>query len=87
MTRANFIYPSKPQSAGFDMVAMSRQVDSAPSVAAGCYVTAVADVTVLPGSIAGYGVPSGPPTVACSTGGSLGTGMNTDRYAPAIEQP
>jgi len=54
------------------MVINARQQDANPSLAGGVYPTGVLD---------------GANTAACSTGGSLGTGMNTDRYTPAIESP
>lgn len=72
MPRADYVHPTSVQSNGWDMVINARQQDANPSLAGGVYPTGVLD---------------GANTAACSTGGSLGTGMNTDRYTPAIESP
>lgn len=72
MPRADYVHGTQPQKNGWDMITNTRQQDAAPSINTGTYPTGVLD---------------GTNTAACSTGGSLGTGMNTDRYTPAIESP
>jgi len=70
MPRPQDTHYNQPPVDGWDMIINARQTDAHPSLATGVYPTGVAD---------------GTNTVACSTGGALGTGMNADIYTPAVE--